>query len=497
MLFFSQQPRKKAVAYYRHSAEDKQENSIAIQRQYIQKFAVENNIEIIHEEADEGKSGLLANRPAFERLFADWIKNTNAPHFDYVFVYDVSRWGRFQDPEQAAHLTFECTIHGKEVVYVSSGFPDPANQLLSSLGISIERYSAAKFSRDLSSKVFCGSVKVSEQGYSAGGTAVYGMARLLLDVNKKPVRILNAGEHKQIANERVSFVPKEDETTETVREIFNLFAKEKYLIPDIVTHLNQKEILSANGKRWDKSKVINVLTDETYIGTRIYNKTWKRLKQKHHKNPRSEWVTTPKAFQAVVDEQLFKDAQERLYWLFPSNWGKGKNAIKKAKKIIRNEILQWLLDKGLTTFEAKKTVLELPIIYAVKNENKDIALWCFRIEEDTRRFDKVLAVSVVSDTKNVIDDFFLFSVNDFTRTNFLILSKNNSLYRSSKIESSDVEEVIAHLQLSLLSKTYFAGTNRYPSESDFSTVPIPGKGMCIPATGIACSETNFKITSRD
>jgi len=36
-------------------------------------------------------------------------------------------------------------------------------------------------------------------------------------------------------------------------------------------------------------------------------------------------------------------------------------------------------------------------------------------------------------------------VQDFTWTNFLILSKNSSLYRSSKIESSDVEEIITQL----------------------------------------------------
>ena len=116
------------------------------------------------------------------------------------------------------------------------------------------------------------------------------------------------------------------------------------------------------------------MTDETYIDTRIYNKMWGRLKQKSHKNPRSEWVITPKAFQAVVEEQLFREAQERLYWLFPSNWRKGTNAIKKAKKNIRNDISQWLLNKGLTAFEAEKTVLELPIIFAVKNETKDISL---------------------------------------------------------------------------------------------------------------------------
>ena len=92
-----------------------------------------------------------------------------------------------------------------------------------------------------------------------------------------------------------------------------MFVKEQYLISDIVTRLNQKGVLSANGKRWDRSKVIKILTDKTYIGTRIYNKMWGRLKEKRQKNPRSKWVITPKAFKAVIDEQLFKDAQERLY----------------------------------------------------------------------------------------------------------------------------------------------------------------------------------------
>src|SRR5690606_37352580 len=259
-------------------------------------------------------------------------------------------------------------------------------------------------------KVFYGCVKVSEQGYSAGGTAVYGMTRELLDVNKNHVRFLKTGEHKQIANERVTFTPKGDETTEVVREIFNLFVKERYLVSDIVTHLNHKRILSANGKQWNNSKVIKILTDETYIGTRIYNKTWHRLKQKSHKNPRSEWVIIPRAFKAIIDEQLFKEAQERLYWLFPSNWRKGINAVKRAKKNIRNDIFQWLLNKGLTAFEAEKVVSELPIIFAVKNETKDFSLWCFLVEEKHRRFENVLAVSIIADRKNVIDDFFLFSV---------------------------------------------------------------------------------------
>lgn len=437
-----QQAQKKAIAYYRHSAEDKQENSVAIQREHTEQFARMHGIEIIHEEADEGKSGLLASRPAFERLFADWVENPSAPDFEYVLVYDVSRWGRFQDQDQAGYYTYLCKRHGKEVVYVSTGFPKTDNQLFSSLEISLHRYMAAEYSRQLSDKVFYGCVKVSEQGYSAGGLAVYGMARQLLDADKNPVGILNIGEHKRIANERVTFTPKGDETTEIVRGIFNLFVKERYLIPDIVTYLNRKGILSPNGKSWSRSKVIKILTDETYIGTRIYNKKWKRLKQKSHKNPRSEWIIVPNAFKAVIEEQIFKDAQERLYWMFPSNWRKGINAIRRARKSIKNNILNWLIAKGISDYEATELIFELPIIFAVKCESKNLAVWCFVISEQTRRFDKVLAVSVNQDNKNLIEDFFLFPVEAFTRTNYLIVSNQSARYYSAKVEHHTLENTI-------------------------------------------------------
>ena len=45
----STETRAKAVAYYRHSAEDRQENSIPIQREEIKKFAKEHGIEIVKE----------------------------------------------------------------------------------------------------------------------------------------------------------------------------------------------------------------------------------------------------------------------------------------------------------------------------------------------------------------------------------------------------------------------------------------------------------------
>lgn len=436
---------KRAICYYRHSAEDKQENSVPIQREHAQRFALEHNIEIIHEEADEGKSGLLANRPGFKRLFSNWIENPDAPSFDYVLVYDVSRWGRFQDQDQAAHYVFVCKQHGVEVIYVSKGFPLAENTLISSLQTSIERYMAAEYSRQLSDKVFYGCVKVSEQGYSAGGTACYGMSRLLIDSQKKPIRILKKGEHKQIANERVVFVPSEDGTNDVVKQIFDLFVNQWYTESEIADHLNNQNIQSANDADWTAQKIIKILTNEIYVGTRVYNKTWGRLKQKTVKNPRSEWVVVPDAFPATVDKKIFDTAQERLYWLVPRRWRKGVNAIKRARKTIEHDIVQWFRQRGLSEYEADEIIYELPVVFSVKLDNQSTPQWCFVISEHVRKYDHVLALSIVLDRQNILDEIFMLSTEEFTSSNFLVFSQDDRIYTNAKIESAEIEHKVTEL----------------------------------------------------
>jgi hypothetical protein len=48
----------RAVAYYRHSAQDRQENSIPIQQEQVRQWADGHGVEIIEEFADHGRSGL-------------------------------------------------------------------------------------------------------------------------------------------------------------------------------------------------------------------------------------------------------------------------------------------------------------------------------------------------------------------------------------------------------------------------------------------------------
>ena len=111
-----------AVAYYRHSAQDRQENSIPIQRDQVREWAEKNGVEIIKEFADHGKSGLNAEgRPAFNDMMENWVAKRD--DFQYVLCLDVSRWGRFQDIDLSAQYSAMCKKHKKTVIYTTIGKP--------------------------------------------------------------------------------------------------------------------------------------------------------------------------------------------------------------------------------------------------------------------------------------------------------------------------------------------------------------------------------------
>ena len=81
-------PKLRAVAYYRHSAQDRQENSIPIQRDQVREWADKNGVEIIREFADAGKSGLTSEgRPAFTEMMDEWVKKRT--DFSYILCLDV------------------------------------------------------------------------------------------------------------------------------------------------------------------------------------------------------------------------------------------------------------------------------------------------------------------------------------------------------------------------------------------------------------------------
>ena len=311
MDWFDSKPvtHKRAVAYYRHSAQDKQEYSVEIQQEHVRKFAAENSIEIIKEFADRGISGVAVDdRDAFNEMINVYVEGQK-DKFDYVLVFDVSRWGRFQDIDESAHFTWVCSSRGIKVVFSSMGF-QKENDLFHGVYLNFERWRAARYSQELSEKVWKGCSKIASYGYWAGGMAPYGMDRLLLDEQKEPVRVLKLGEHKAIHNQRTTLTPGDPHHVDTIREIFKLFVN-KHLSPDdIAATLNQRQIPSPGQSVWTRSTVYMILRNEIYAGSMVWNKTSQKLKSKSMHNPLSDWVRTEQAFKPIVAKELFDLAQQ-------------------------------------------------------------------------------------------------------------------------------------------------------------------------------------------
>jgi len=302
---------KRAVAYYRHSAQDRQENSIEIQQDQVRKFAAEHGIEIIREFADKGKTGLcVEGRDAFNEMLRDYVQGGKEP-FDYVLVLDVSRWGRFQETDLSAYYTGMCLNSGKQVIYTTIGFPK-TNDLLHGLHLSIERYRAASYSRELSEKVWKGCAKIASSGFWAGGSAPYGTHRLLLDEQRHPVRVLKPGEHKAIHNQRVTLTHGEDSEVETVRNIFNAFVVEHKEPDEIAAVLNAAGVPSPGDSQWSRGSVDAILHDEIYAGAMVWNKTSQKMHSRSRKNAPTEWIRLETAFDPIVPREIFERAQTIL-----------------------------------------------------------------------------------------------------------------------------------------------------------------------------------------
>jgi Resolvase, N terminal domain len=85
--------------------------SLDNQSSAIQHYAAIQGFEIVRTYSDAAKSGLnLKRRVGLRQLLQDVVSG-NSP-YKAVLVYDVSRWGRFQDGDEAARYEFLCKSAG-------------------------------------------------------------------------------------------------------------------------------------------------------------------------------------------------------------------------------------------------------------------------------------------------------------------------------------------------------------------------------------------------
>jgi DNA invertase Pin-like site-specific DNA recombinase len=292
----------RAAQYVRMSTEH-QQYSTENQADVIREWAVKRGCEIIRTYADDGKSGLKIEGRHSLRAMIDDVQTGNAD-YDVILVYDISRWGRFQDTDESAYYEYLCKRAGIDVHYCAEQFENdggPASTIIKS----VKRVMAAEYSRELSSKVFKGQCKLIELGFRQGGPAGFGLRRMLIDHTHKEKGILARGEKKSLQTDRVILVRGPEEEVRVVQWIYQMFIRENRCEREIAEILNGRGILTDLGRPWTRATVHEVLTNEKYIGHNVYNRRSFKLKKKRVVNTPDMWVRREGAFDPIISPEDF------------------------------------------------------------------------------------------------------------------------------------------------------------------------------------------------
>jgi DNA invertase Pin-like site-specific DNA recombinase len=330
-----------AAQYLRMSTKN-QQYSLDNQAAAIHSYAEKNGFHVVRSYADAAKTGIsFETRPALNRLIRDVINGT-VP-FKAILVYDITRWGRFQDSDEAAHYEFICKQARIPVHYCAETFTNDGS-ISSSLMKALKRAMAAEFSRELGMKVFAAGKRWAEAGFKQGGSPGYALHRLMVSAEGMPKQVLGDGEVKCLQSDRVILVPGPRAEVECVREIYRMVVEEKRSPFYIARELNRRG-LTNRGRKWWHQMVWKILTDPKYAGNNVWNRTSQRLGAARLPVPRFKWIIRSAAFEPVVDPRLFTEAQRIL----------GQRTCAKTNEQLLDDLRQLLKMNGKLTTRLLET----------------------------------------------------------------------------------------------------------------------------------------------
>ena len=323
---------RKAAGYLRRSTDDKQADSIEIQREEVLAYAAKHGYEIVRWYVDDGVSGHNVDRDDFVRMIED-AESTD--DFDFVLVRHQSRFARFR-PAKTIRFLDRLDDVGVKLVTAKQGVID-INDLAQFLMASIEAQTDHSFSKTLSELTIRGQSKKAKNGYSAGQAAPYGYDRMLVDEEGNHRTRVKQGE--KVAKPdgwHTTFVPGDPDRVAHVQWIFS-----QYLAGDspwtIAKTLNKRGVPSPRGGKWNKGTIRDMLKNEIYCGDFVWNKTRQgkfhslvdgkaternrkesdssksgRRKHKVVANDREDWVVVEQSHEAIIEKSDWLAVQTRM-----------------------------------------------------------------------------------------------------------------------------------------------------------------------------------------
>lgn len=295
-----------AVMYVRASTEHQNystEHQVAVLRTY----AIEHNLEVGKIYRDEGRSGLnIHGRSGLLQLLE--VVTSGQADFSIVLVYDVSRWGRFQDSDQSAYYEFACRRTGINIVYCEEPFLNDGSPMAAMLK-SLKRAMAAEYSRELSAKVFHAQCRLTLAGFKQAGMAGYGLRRMAVAASGEYRNVLATRQRKSNPTDRVTYVLGPQSEVAVVQWVYAMYLDEHMYDTAIAGRLNAEGLKNACDRSWSSHNVKQILTNEKYAGTLVFNRSTQRLSSSRRPNDRDKWIRQENAFDAIVSHARFAAAR--------------------------------------------------------------------------------------------------------------------------------------------------------------------------------------------
>ena len=277
-------------AFYGRASHERQdvENSIDGQRSAAQVHTHHVGGIIVVDYTDEAMSGRKASRPGFQQMIKD--SSLPNPPFDAVIVWKINRFAR--NLKDVIRYWDQLEENGIRVISVMEPeFVGPAGRLMRNVIASFDEY----FSESLGSDVKRGMVELVERGFYVGSFAAPGY---------RIVKV-SGGETDEDTDEgntrsKLALDPPWDEL---VKHIFELALKDRTTL-DISRTVTDEGYRTKNGKKFTKTKIYKILTNENCTGFVCWDR------DPITKEPRAR--SFKQAHPAIVSREVYVKVREKL-----------------------------------------------------------------------------------------------------------------------------------------------------------------------------------------
>lgn len=323
---------KEKTAVYTRVSTDKEEQKHSLQSQieHYTEYAEQKGYELINVYTDEGTSATSPKREQFLEMLRDagldvikdevsgeirFRVSDREPKFNYIITKDASRFARNINGVDIARKLRDKRVY---IIFENMGFTTQDNDW--EFRLSLFLTFSQQESIDKSEKLTKAYLIRAKKGKFHMPNILFGFYR---DKETKEYLI-------------------HEEEAKTVRDIFHWYVYDKEGTTTIAKKLNANKVTTKQGKEWKGYNVKRIINNEKYKGLVILNRITNSgitSANKKVKRDESEWIYLYNAIPAIIETEIWDEAQEIMSGRVKDTKDGKKTGAKIVKNIFHQKII--------------------------------------------------------------------------------------------------------------------------------------------------------------